>query len=460
MPSAATLIVVGATGDLTGRLLLPALARLSVSGDLADDFAVVGAGPEALTPAEFRDHARTRLATYAPDLAATDRESFLRRVGYRQVDVTDPAAVAGLFGPFTDADAVVLYLALPTHLVSSAVAVLETLTLPPMLRIAVEKPFGEGLASAVALNAALRRINPVDDSVFRVDHVLGMPAIAALPALDAAVPPIPPGAQIEEISILWEETLALEGRAAFYDRAGALKDLLQNHLLQILCMITMDPQHSGSAAEQLATRRFRALQQVGIPTAADAVTGSRRARYTAGRLSPDGADTSTAGTDVPDYVAEAGVDPDRATETLAEVVLRVATPRWAGTRFVLRAGKAMARRRRGILVQYTTAPGDSVRQSWIDVDRSPAGARSAPGRRGRAGRLGATRADRLPHGAARCAVRELGPVDLRAGIGTGLGDLHAVPGSLECRTGAADRVPGGFTHAAASSVTHGRPRGR
>lgn len=367
MPTAATLIVIGATGDLTGRLLLPALARLSVSGDLPAGFTFVGAGPDSWTTAQFRDHARSRLSAHASDLSVADRDALVGGLEYRRVDVTDAASVAGLFEPLTDADMVVLYLALPTNLVSTAVAVLETLPLPSTLRIAVEKPFGEGLSSAVELNVALHRINSDDGSVFRVDHVLGMPAIAALPSLDGAVPPIPPGAQISEISILWEETLALEGRAAFYDQAGALKDLLQNHLLQILCMITLDPEESAAAS--IAARRFRAVQAVRIPSAADAAAGSRRARYTSGTLAETG---GAQGALVPDYVAEAGVDPDRQTETLAEVLLRVDTPQWAGTRFVLRAGKAMARRRRGILVQYATSPADDAGQSWIDVDQSPA----------------------------------------------------------------------------------------
>ena len=365
MQPAATLIVIGATGDLTGRLLLPALARLSAAGELAENFAFLGAGPVDSTTRQFRDHAAAVLAAHAADLPSAERDIFLHRVDYRAVDVTDRTALADLLEPFTDAGVTALYLALPTNVVTTAVAVLESLSLPPTFRIAVEKPFGEDLTTARQLNAALHRINPDDHNVFRVDHVLGMPAVGLLPSLTAAVPPIPAGAAIDQVSILWQETLALEGRAAFYDRAGALKDLLQNHLLQILCMIILgDPAIARTG--HLAERRLRALQAVQIPTAADAVAQSRRARYTAGRLADSG---GASGELVPDYVAEAGVDAGRQTETLAEVVLRVASPRWSGTRFVLRAGKAMAQRRRGILVQYTAGPGQEAGASWIDVDR-------------------------------------------------------------------------------------------
>jgi len=365
MPAAATLIVIGATGDLTGRLLLPALARLSATGSLADDFAFVGAGPAHWTPAEFCDHARARLSDHASDLAEADRESFLRRVDYRVVDVKNPPSLAVLLNPLTKTHGVVLYLALPTNLVAVTIAALETLALPRTVRIAVEKPFGEDLPSAMQLNAALHRINPSDDNVFRVDHVLGMPTIAALPSLLAAIPPIPADAAIKQVSILWEETLALEGRAAFYDRAGALKDLLQNHLLQILCMITMDQHPTAPTNQHLAQRRLAALQAVQIPGLAQAAANSHRARYTAGQLA---ATAGAGGRFVPDYIAEAGVDPQRQTETLAEVVLQVSSPRWAGTRFVLRAGKAMAQRRRGIMLHFTTGAGKDIQQSWIDVD--------------------------------------------------------------------------------------------
>jgi glucose-6-phosphate 1-dehydrogenase len=209
--------------------------------------------------------------------------------------------------------------------------------------------------------------------VFRVDHVLGMPAIAALPSLVGAVPPLPAGAEISQVSILWEETLALEGRAAFYDRAGALKDLLQNHLLQILCMITMKHRPTATPSN-LSQRRLQALLDVQIPDNAQAAADSYRARYTAGQLAATG---SADGGVVPDYAAEAGVDGQRQTETLAEVILRISSPEWAGTRFVLRAGKALSRRRRGILLDFTTGASTKMKQAWIDVDELPVNAPSA-----------------------------------------------------------------------------------
>lgn len=360
--------MLGATGDLTGRLLLPALVRLWHAGELAANFAFVGAGPQDWDQVRFQNHARAHLASHAADVEEAVREEFLGILRYRKVDALVPSDVERLLDTWGDSEPVTLYLALPTHLVAATVDVLEALTLRPQLRIAVEKPFGEDLESAMALNAALARVTAGEHSIFRVDHVLGMPTVADLPSAMAAIRASTasrPGSFVAQISILWEETLALEGRAAFYDRAGALRDLLQNHLLQILCLVTMS--HLPETGEDLVAGRLRALKAVRVPTAAQARTDSRRARYTAGQLATD------RGASVPDYIAEPGVDPGRQTETLAEATFLIADPLWTKTRFVLRAGKAMGLRRRGVLIEFGSdrAQPQGV-DTWIDVDKSAA----------------------------------------------------------------------------------------
>lgn len=381
-----TLIVLGATGDLTGRLLLPAIVRLHAAGELPGRFAFVGAGPQPWDRASYLEHARARLAEHAADVDRAARAAFLDTVDYRQVDVADGPAVAGVLDEQVDSTptggSVTLYLALPTHLLPSTLAAFEHRKLPRHVRIAVEKPFGVDLPSAILLNAALRSMTYTQSQVYRVDHVLGMPAVEHLPQWveqqTAASTAGAPG--VAEVQILWEETLALEGRASFYDGAGALKDLLQNHLVQILCLTTIDPDDAADGEDD-GQRRLRALRAVRVPTADEAITGSRRARYTSGSLATTG---GAHGQLVPDYAAETGVDPGRGTETFAEVALRVSSPRWSSTRFVLRAGKALAARRRGVLLRWSTAAGPAGRECWIDVDRpttagQPAGAPPAAG---------------------------------------------------------------------------------
>ena len=283
---------------------------------------------------------------------------------YQPFDVLDTSSVARLLNRRSRSAPTTFYLALPTHLLAPTIEALGTQPLPPSVRVAVEKPFGEDLDGAIALNATLARAVASPEGIFRIDHVLGMDAVARLPITVGQVRA--DGSEIREVAILWEETLALEGRAAFYDRAGALKDLLQNHLLQILCLVTIAPT-TGSQARDLSGRRIDALRHVEVPTREQARTSSRRARYGAGRLATTG---GAGGEWVPDYASEPGVDPGRNTETFAEVELRVTSPEWADTRFVLRAGKAMGRRRRGVLLRFRPAADGTERSDlWIDVDR-------------------------------------------------------------------------------------------
>lgn len=369
-----TLILFGATGDLSGRHLIPALARLSSAGELPVGFRLVGTGPQRWDTSAFQEQVRARLAGFAADLATKDIEAFVGQLSYSPADVQDPTAIGELLDLVPDGASVTCYLALPTQLIPVTVDALQRAGLPTSARIAVEKPFGADLSSAQHLNAALARMTADEGHIFRVDHFLGMPIVQSLP--DAVSGILQErgwsGSDVATVSILWEETLALEGRAAFYDRAGALKDLLQNHLLQILCQILLDS--SGVAPAGWSDRRLQALRSVRIPTAAQARATTRRARYTAGSLPPT-ADSAT--TVVPDYVAEDGVDASRKTETFAQVRLQVDSGDWADTTFILRAGKAMGVPRRGVLLAVRrSAAGSENQDVWIDLDLPPGNAPS------------------------------------------------------------------------------------
>jgi glucose-6-phosphate 1-dehydrogenase len=179
-----------------------------------------------------------------------------------------------------------------------------------------------------------------EQTVFRVDHVLGMATVQNLLTLRLAnrfLDAVWNSDHVEQVEILWEETLALEGRAGYYDRAGALKDVLQNHMLQLLALIAMEPP-SRLETDDLHDRKLEALRSVGP------LTRTRRARYAAGRLAT--------GVDVPAYAEEEGVEPERETETFAEVALELDSARWAGTRFLLRTGKALSGRRKMAILRF------------------------------------------------------------------------------------------------------------
>jgi glucose-6-phosphate 1-dehydrogenase len=376
------LVILGATGDLSGRFLLPALAALTATGRLPEGFAVTGAAAEDWNDERFRRFAEQRLGEHAGAVPAADRAALVRSLRYRPVDVADRDSLTKLLegAPATE-DAgtpVAVYLALPPSLVPPTVKTLGAAGLPPRSRVALEKPFGDDLAGAQALNELLEEASGEggEQAVFRVDHVLGMATVQNLIGLRTANPWLDAvwnGAHIEQVDVRWEETLALEGRAGYYDGAGALKDVVQNHMLQVLALVAMEPPPT-LAERDLRDAKVAALRAVRELRPAEVGESTRRARYTAGRL----ADTGGAdGRRVPDYAEEEGVDPRRGTETYADLFLAIDTPRWAGTRFRLRAGKALAARRKGVVVRFradgrgqrpATQDDPPASELWIGLD--------------------------------------------------------------------------------------------
>jgi glucose-6-phosphate 1-dehydrogenase len=372
------LVLFGATGDLAGRFLLPALAALHAARRLPDGFQVVGASREELAVEAFQRAAAAHLAEQCSRIPRPVRDAFVGSLRYRQADVGDAKSVAAVVrdaggGPGGDGAPVAVYLALPPGLFARSISALGAGGLPPSTRIALEKPFGEDLESAVALNELLADVagEAGERALFRVDHVLGMPTVQNLVGLRMDNPVLEAvwsSTHIQQVEILWEETLALEDRAAYYDRAGALKDVMQNHVLQLLALVAMEPPGELGEFQDRKLEVFRSVREL---RSADAASRTRRARYTAGRLAhdPDGG-----GRTVPAYADEDGVDPARGTETFAEVVLEVESERWAGTRFVLRAGKALARRRKGIAVHFRSGGGPAAETPepaeilWIGID--------------------------------------------------------------------------------------------
>lgn len=312
-----TLLLLGATGDLARRFLLPALGALDELECLPEGFRVVGIARTDLDDDGFRQ------------LAGRDVPA--RLLSYRTVDFSDPSSLASVLDGAREPVAV--YLALPPNTFATTIKSLCTVGIPSGSRVAVEKPFGDDVESARALNELLARTG-ID--AYRVDHVLGMETTQNLFATRCQNPVLERiwnGESVEQVEILWEETLALEGRAGYYDGVGALRDVLQSHILQLLVLVAMELPWDGD----LHRRKVDVVRAI-------RVLGSRRACYTAGTL--------VDGRGVPSYADEEGVDPVRCTETFAEIAVELETPRWGGTRFLLRAGKALAERRKLVLIKF------------------------------------------------------------------------------------------------------------
>jgi glucose-6-phosphate 1-dehydrogenase len=372
------LVLFGATGDLAARYVLPALAALHAAGDLPDGFQLVGAARLDLDDGSFRRRVSAAIDEFGGDIHRESREALVRSARYRRVDLADHASVARATTAGKTDGPIAAYLALPPAVLPTAIASLAEATLPEGSRVAIEKPFGENRDGAIALNALLAEASGErgEQAVFRVDHVLGMATLQNLVRLRLAnrvLDALWHSQHIQSVDILWEETIALEGRAGYYDKVGALKDVLQNHMLQVLSLVAMEPP-STLGERDLRDAKVKVLRAVRPPSRTAMAQASRRARYAAGRLAGD---CGAADRAVPSYTDESGVDPARNTETLAEVELTIDTPRWSGTKFVLRAGKALERRRKGVVVTLRPVdhpPFDSTgrqpgrNQLWVGLD--------------------------------------------------------------------------------------------
>ena len=336
------LVLLGAGGDLAARLLLPSLALLQAEGALPSDFRLLGVDRHDLDVHAYRRQLTETLARFAPEVEEGQRAALVERTDHIRADVTSAADLAPVLewagGP------AVVYLALPPALFAPVLSALGGASLPPGSVVAIEKPFGQDLESARALNALLHDRLP-GVTVFRNDHFLHAQTVQNVLGLrlgNQLFEPLWSARHVERVQIVWDESLTLEGRAGYYDRSGALRDMLQNHLLQVLCLVAMEPPATLGAAD-LRDARLAVLRAIRRPDP----SASRRARYTQGRIGDR---------PVPDYVAEPGVDPDRGTETFAEVTLQVANWRWAGVPFELRSGKALRRDVAEIRVVFRAVP--------------------------------------------------------------------------------------------------------
>lgn len=334
-----TLIILGAGGDLTSRLLLPGLASF-LGSSRAHELTVMGVDRDDVTDAHWREKVAASFSEFPSPLATKVAKS----ARYVRGDATSAEDLARVLGEAKGR--VALYFALPPAVTVLACTALSHIELPAGITFALEKPFGTDLKSAQSLNRLLETMVP-ESQLFRVDHFLGKSTVLNLLGLRFAnriFEPLFSAENVERVEIVVDETLALENRAGYYDKAGALVDMIQSHLLLVLALAAMEPPASldandlrGCMAQVL--RATRPWKKNG--------TSSHRARYTAG---------SVGGRVLPAYVDEAGVDPSRNTETFAELTLAIDNWRWSGVPFVLRSGKALGDGRQDVLVTFKEVP--------------------------------------------------------------------------------------------------------
>jgi glucose-6-phosphate 1-dehydrogenase len=337
-----TLLILGASGDLTARLLLPGLGALIASGEV-EDLLLIGSGTDDWDDERWRTQVTDAFA--AQKAAGAQVDAVAKGARYLQADITAEADVRQLLEACEGR--VVIYFALPPPVTVKACQAMTAIELPEGTRLVMEKPFGTDAASAESSNELLTRLVP-EDQVHRVDHFLGLSTVLNVFGLRFAnrlLEPLLNADHVESVDVVWDESLGLEGRAGYYDWAGAMVDMIQSHLLEVLALLAME------APTSIGARDFRdCTTQVLRATHVwddDPARFSRRARYSAGEI--DGRKLSS-------YADEQGIDPKRKTETFAELVLAVDTWRWAGVPFRVRSAKAIGSPRKEAVITFKKPP--------------------------------------------------------------------------------------------------------
>lgn len=347
------LVVFGGTGDLAHRKLFPSLYLRDRDGQLTEPSRVIGVARAQLEAEQFRVEVKKALETFVPaaqiDKAAISR--FLNRLDYVMVDATGEAGWEALRERIADGlDHVrAFYLATSPELfddITHGLARHRLLT--PKSRVVLEKPLGRDLASAREINAAVAEALD-EHRIYRIDHYLGKETVQNLMALRFAnvlFEPVWNAAHVDHVQITVAEKVGVEGRAGYYDKSGALRDMIQNHMLQLLCLVAMEPP-SQFEADALRDEKLKVLRALKPIDETNVRRLTVRGQYRAGAID---------GKAVPGYPDELQDKGPSSTETFVALRAEVATWRWAGVPFYLRTGKRLPNRVSEIVIQFRDVP--------------------------------------------------------------------------------------------------------
>jgi glucose-6-phosphate 1-dehydrogenase len=369
-PDPCSFVIFGATGDLTHRLVLPALYNLAAADLLPEKFCVVGVARNGMSNDDMRESLLKGLNQYKTrpvDEAIAKR--LLECVTSIEADPSDPASFDAMAEQLNKLEAKretggnrLFYLATPP---SAFAPIAKQLGRSGMLkengswrRLVVEKPFGTSLASAKALNDELLKIAD-EPQIYRIDHYLGKETVQNILVLRFAngmFEPIWNRNHIDHVQITVDEKLDVGHRGSFYDATGALRDMVPNHLFQLLSLVAMEPP-AKFEAHAVRSEKAEVLAAIQTQTEQEALNNSVRGQYQAGK---------NGDVDIPDYRKTKDVKPDSTTETYAALKLTIDNWRWAGVPFYLRTGKALGMKRTEVAIKFKQAPFAMFRDTPVD----------------------------------------------------------------------------------------------
>jgi glucose-6-phosphate 1-dehydrogenase len=365
VPDACTIVLFGATGDLTHRKLVPALYHLARGGNLPTEYAVVGFARRDWSDEHFRDELAGSLKSMGSADPEFDRlwPEFARHIAFTSGTFDDPEAYDRLKIRLDELDRShgtlgnrLFYLAVAPEFFATIIEQLGKAGLiypahqdSPWSRVVIEKPFGHDMASAHALNLEVSKVL-AESQTYRIDHYLGKETVQNILALrfgNSIFEPIWNRRHVASVQITVAEEVGMAGgRGAYYDTAGAMRDMVQNHMMQLLCLVAMEPPVS-LGADAVRNEKLKVLQALPAWTAADVAANVVRAQYTTGSIE---------GREVPGYLQEKGVTAGSTTSPFVAMRLTLNTWRWSGVPFFLRTGKRLPKRATEIAIQFHRPP--------------------------------------------------------------------------------------------------------